>query len=73
MTPKSLTDMLLPSPKLDKLAAKNKGAKNALKKMQRKLRAAQRAKTMTEVRMLIGMAQVALSKAEFLTRTAKGN
>lgn len=72
MTPKLLSDMLLPSPKLDKLARKHKGARSALKKLQRKLRQARKARNLTEIRILLGMAQAALAKAEFLTQTTKG-
>lgn len=69
MTPNKLAAMLLPSPKLNRLARKSKGAKKAVGKARRKLREAVRAKDLTSIRLLLGMAQVALNKAEFIAKT----
>lgn len=69
MTPKMLNGMLLPNPALDSLAKKSKSAKRAVAKCNRKLRQAIRAKKLTSIRLLLGMAQVALTKAEFLANT----
>ncbi len=56
---------------LHKQCMKNKRAKAALRKMSRKLQQARRAKDLVEIRVLLGMAQVALAKAEFIA-VAKG-
>lgn len=72
MTPKLIRSLLLPSPQLDKLARKSKSAKKSVAKARRKLQQAIRAKDLTSIRLLIGMAQTALAKAEFLAQTTKG-
>jgi hypothetical protein len=71
VTPKNPFLMLPSSPELDRLVQKSKQARKAVKKFRRKLEQAQKAKKLTEIRVLIGMAQVALSKAEFLAKTAQ--
>lgn len=72
MTPNTLAKLLLPSKSLDALARKSKGAKKAVGKARRKLAQARKAKDLTSIRLLLGMAQVALAKAEFLAQTTKG-
>ena len=65
MTPNLLSD-LINNPKIDKLAKKSKSARKSIKKLQRKLKMARKTNRLTDLRMLLGMAQVALSKAELL-------
>lgn len=69
MTPKNPFDMLLTAD-VDRLVHGNKRAQKALAKAGRKLKAARSAKKLTEIRLLLGMARVALDKAEFIARSA---
>ncbi len=71
MTPNNPLDLLLPNAKIDRLIRKSKAASKAARKARRKLAQAVKVKTAAEMRCLIGMAQVALCKAEFLARSRK--
>jgi hypothetical protein len=71
MTPKNPQDLLQATVMLDKAFRRNAKSKAAMKKMARKLKAVRRAKDITEIRVLLGMARVALDKAEFIARTGE--
>lgn len=69
MTPNNLLELAGVDAGLDQLIRRNKKARKALKKSSRKLKAALKAKAFTEISILLGMAQTALAKAQFIART----
>lgn len=71
MTPRNPFDMLLTAD-IDRLVSRSKSARKAVAKASRKLAQARKAKRVTEIRVLLGMAQVALDKAVFVAQTGGG-
>lgn len=71
MTPRNPIHLLLTAD-IDRLVGKSKAARKAVAKAGRKLQLARRAKKVTQIRLLLGMARVALDKAEFIARTGAG-
>lgn len=65
----TLQDIIAHQKKVQKTIKKSKKAQKAVAKAHRKLRKALKSQNLQEVKILLGMAQVAISKAEVIATT----
>lgn len=68
MTPRNLIALMADNPDIDRMTRKSKRAGKAVDKAKRKLRQALKSKRLTDIRILLGMAQVAIDKAALIAK-----
>lgn len=71
MTGLDFSGLMAKNTEIEKRIRKNKKARNAMKKATRKIKKAIKADTAEQMKILLGMAQVAVSKAQTIARLNK--